>query len=143
MEVNYLQVQMLNPNNMNSTVEDERLWDIDEVSICFSNADEESIDLSNADEESICLSGDDEDSKCPSDADEQSFSTQFVDGEVKTSSFYDDISIEEKDICVSCWLEWSKTGLKPSLKRTQWKIRLTEIDPDDEQDDYSPYHIHT
>ena len=127
MEVDYLQARM------DQTVEHERLADIDEESICFSDADEELLDLPDTYEDSNCLS----------DADEESFSTQFVNGEVKTSSFYDDISIEEEDICVSCWLEWHNTGLRPPPKREQERLPLVEIDSDDEQDHYSPYHIHT
>lgn len=133
LEVDYLPVQMLKQNKMNPTAEDERLPDIDAESICFSVADEESIELPSACKDSICLSNDNE----------ESFSTQFVNEKLKTSSFYDNISIEEEDICVFCWLEWIKTGSRPPPKREQERLPVVEIDSDDEEDHYSPYHVHT
>lgn len=128
LEVDYLQVQMLNQTDINPTVEDEPPSNTDEGPICLSKFDEESIhssnddedclsndkdsiDLSDDDEDSICLSddddliclsNDDDDSNCLLDTNRELFSTYFDNGEVKTSSFYDDISIEEEDICVSC-----------------------------------------
>ena len=50
---------------------------------------------------------------------EESVSVQSDDEATRRFSNYNDISFDDKDMCLFCWEEWRETGLKPSLDESK------------------------
>lgn len=53
------------------------------------------------------------------DLSDESSSMQFDTEVVMEYSICDGISIDDEDMCVSCWYKWEETGLKPSLDESK------------------------
>lgn len=51
--------------------------------------------------------------------DDESVSVRSDDRVTRKFNIYDDISVDEKDMCLFCWQEWRETGLKPSLDESK------------------------
>ena len=115
----------------------------------------------------------------------ESVSVQSNDEVTRRFNIFDDVSVDEEDMCLFCWQGWRETGSKPSLdeskcldcdqslssarclgkcapnellcvfcagkqsranftmKQRQKRHPTLKVDPDDEEDHYSPYLIHT
>ena len=54
-----------------------------------------------------------------SDSGDQSSSVQSDDEVTRRSCIYDDVSVDDEDMCLFCWQEWRETGLKPSLDESK------------------------
>ena len=55
-----------------------------------------------------------------SDHDDKSISVQSDDEVTRGSSIYDDISVDDEDMCLFCWQEWEETGFRPSLDESKF-----------------------
>ena len=54
-----------------------------------------------------------------SDRDDEPVSVQSSDEVMGRFSIYDEIAVDEEDMCLFCWQEWRETGLKPSLDESK------------------------
>ena len=54
-----------------------------------------------------------------SDRDDQSIPVQSDDEVTRRFSIYDNVSVDEEDMCLFCWHEWRETGVKPSLDESK------------------------
>ena len=54
-----------------------------------------------------------------SDRDDKSVSVQPNNEVTRRFSIFDDISVDEEDMCLHCWQKWRETGLKPSLDESR------------------------
>ena len=50
---------------------------------------------------------------------DESVSVQSNDEVARRLSIFDDISVDEEDMCLHCWQGWRETGLKPSLDESR------------------------
>ena len=51
--------------------------------------------------------------------DDESVSVQSNDEVTGRLSIYDEVSVEDEDMCLFCWQAWRETGLKPSLDESK------------------------
>ena len=54
-----------------------------------------------------------------SDRDDEPVPVQSNDEVIGGFSSFDDISVDEEDMCLFCWQKWRETGLKPSLDESK------------------------